>query len=63
MRAIWLLAANEFVDGLRNRWVAAAVILLGTMAVTLLLVGSAPTGTTRAGALAISVVSLASLSV
>lgn len=63
MRAIWLLAANEFVDGLRNRWVAAAVILLGTMAVTLLFVGSAPTGTTRTGVLAISVVSLASLSV
>jgi Cu-processing system permease protein len=33
------------------------------MALTLLLVGSAPGGTTRAGALAVSVVSLASLSV
>ncbi len=44
MRAIRLLAINEFVDGLRNRWVAAAVLLLGTMALTLLLVGSAPTG-------------------
>jgi Cu-processing system permease protein len=63
MRAIRLLAVNEFVDGLRNRWVAAAILLLGTMALTLLLVGSAPTGTIRAGALAISVVSLASLSV
>ena len=63
MRAIRLLAINEFVDGLRNRWVAAAILLLGTMALTLLLVGSAPTGTIRAGALAISVVSLASLSV
>ncbi len=63
MRAIRLLAVNEFVDGLRNRWVAAAVILLGAMALSLLLVGSAPSGTTRAGALAISVVSLASLSV
>jgi Cu-processing system permease protein len=54
---------NEFLDGLRNRWVAAAIILLGAMALTLLLVGSAPSGVTRAGALAISVVSLASLSV
>ena len=63
MRAIRLLAVNEFVDGLRNRWVAAAVLLLGTMALTLFLGGSAPTGTIRAGALAISVVSLASLSV
>jgi len=63
MRAIYLLAVNEFVDGLRNRWVAAAILLLGTMALTLLMVGSAPGGTTRAGALAVSVVSLASLSV
>jgi Cu-processing system permease protein len=63
MRAIVLLAVNEFLDGLRNRWVAAAILLFGTMALTLLLVGSAPGGTTRAGALAVSVVSLASLSV
>ncbi len=63
MKAIRLLAVNEFVDGLRNRWVAAAIILLGTMALSLMLVGSAPGGETRAGALAISVVSLASLSV
>ena len=63
MRAIRILATNEFLDGLRNRWVAAAIFLLGAMALTLLLVGSAPTGTIRAGALAISVVSLASLSV
>lgn len=62
MRAIRILAVNEFLDGLRNRWVAAAIILLGAMALTLLLVGSAPTGATRAGALAISVVSLTSLS-
>ncbi|HDY82494.1 MAG TPA: ABC transporter permease [Halieaceae bacterium] len=63
MKAIYILAVNEFLDGLRSRWVAAAIILLGAMALTLLLVGSAPSGVTRAGALAISVVSLASLSV
>ena len=63
MNAIRLLAVNEFVDGLRNRWVAACILLLGSLALTLLLVGSAPSGTTGAGALAISVVSLASLSV
>lgn len=63
MNAIRLLGVNEFVDGLRNRWVAACIILLGSLALTLLLVGSAPSGTTSAGALAISVVSLASLSV
>jgi Cu-processing system permease protein len=63
MRAIGILAVNEFLDGLRNRWVAAAIILLGTTALALLMVGSAPTGTIRAGALDVSVVSLTSLSV
>lgn len=63
MRAIGILATNEFLDGLRNRWVAATIILLGATALALLLVGSSPTGTIRAGALNISVVSLTSLSV
>jgi len=63
MNAIGILAINEFLDGLRNRWVAAAIILLGATALTLLLVGSGPTGTIRAGALNVSVVSLTSLSV
>ncbi len=63
MRAIGILAVNEFLDGLRNRWVAAAIVLLGATAMALLLVGSAPTGTIRAGALDVSVVSLTSLSV
>jgi Cu-processing system permease protein len=63
MNAIGILAVHEFLDGLRNRWVAAAIVLLGTTALALLLVGSAPTGTIRAGALDVSVVSLTSLSV
>jgi len=63
VKAIGILAVNEFLDGLRNRWVAAAIILLGTTALALLLVGSAPGGTIRAGALDVSVVSLTSLSV
>lgn len=63
MKAIGILAVNEFLDGLRNRWVAAAIILLGTTALALLMVGSAPAGTIRAGALDVSVVSLTSLSV
>ena len=32
MRAIGILALNEFLDGLRDRWVAAAIILLGSTA-------------------------------
>ncbi len=63
MRTVGILAVNEFRDGLRNRWVATAIILLGTTALVLLLAGSAPTGTTRAGTLDIGVISLSSLSV
>jgi Cu-processing system permease protein len=63
MKAIGILAVNEYLDGLRNRWVAAAIILLGGTALALLLVGTAPAGTVRAGALDVSVVSLTSLSV
>lgn len=63
MKAIGILAVNEYLDGLRNRWVAATIILLGATSLVLLLVGSGPTGSIRAGALDVSVVSLTSLSV
>lgn len=63
MRILWSLALKELRDGLRNRWIAAAIIVLGTLALSLTLLGSAPTGSIRASALDISVISLASLSV
>lgn len=63
MNAIGILAVNEYLDGLRNRWVAATIILLGATSLVLLLVGSGPTGSIRAAALDVSVVSLTSLSV
>ncbi|MDH5710553.1 MAG: ABC transporter permease [Gammaproteobacteria bacterium] len=63
MRILWCLALKELRDGLRNRWIAAAIIVLGTLALALTLLGSAPTGSIRASALDISVISLASLSV
>ena len=63
MKLLWTLALKELRDGLRNRWVAAAIILLGTLSLSLSLLGSAPTGSIKAGALDISVISLASLSV
>lgn len=63
MRLLWLLALKELRDGLRNRWIAAAIVVLGTLALALSLLGSAPTGSIRASALDISVISLASLSV
>ncbi|MDH5424303.1 MAG: ABC transporter permease [Gammaproteobacteria bacterium] len=63
MKMIWILAQKELRDGLRNRWIAAAIILLGTLALALSLLGSAPTGSVRVSELDITVISLASLSV
>ncbi|VAW64121.1 Nitrous oxide reductase maturation transmembrane protein NosY [hydrothermal vent metagenome] len=63
MKLLWTLAKKELRDGLRNRWIAAAIILLGTLALSLSLLGSAPTGSVRANNLDITVISLASLSV
>lgn len=63
MKMIWILALKELRDGLRNRWVAATIILLGVLALSLSLLGSAPTGSVRVSALNITVVNLASLSV
>lgn len=63
MKTVWILALKELRDGLRNRWVAAAILLLGTLALALSFLGSAPTGSVKVNALEITVVSLASLSV
>ncbi len=63
MKMLWILALKELKDGLRNRWIAAAIIVLGTLALALSLLGSAPTGSVRASAMDITVISLASLSV
>ncbi len=63
MKMLWILARKELRDGLRNRWIAAAIIVLGGLALVLSLLGSAPTGSIRASTLDISVISLASLSV
>jgi len=59
---IMILASKELRDGMRNRWVAATVLLLGTLALTLSFLGSAPTGELKVTALEVSVVSLTSLS-
>lgn len=63
MKMLWILAVKELKDGLRNRWIAAAIILLGALALALSLLGSAPTGSVRVSELDITVISLASLSV
>lgn len=63
LKILGILAIKELRDGLRNRWIAAAIILLGTLALALSLLGSAPTGSVKASAMDISIISLASLSV
>lgn len=63
MKMVWILALKELRDGLRNRWIAAAIILLATLSIVLSLMGSAPTGSVKVSALDITVINLASLSV
>lgn len=63
MKILWILTMKELQDGLRNRWIAAAIIVLGILALLLSVLGSAPTGSVRVSELDISVISLASLSV
>lgn len=57
------IAGKEIREGLRNRWVAAATLLLALLALALAFVGAAPTGEVDAGRLAVTVVSLASLAI
>jgi Cu-processing system permease protein len=63
IRPLVYLAIEEFQEGLRNRWVISAVLLLAILAFSLALLGTSPIGETRVGALNVTTVSLASLSV
>jgi Cu-processing system permease protein len=63
MRAVLIIAGREVRDGLRNRRVIAATLLTAGLALTLVLLGSAPTGTVRVSALSVTVVSLSSLTI
>lgn len=63
MKGILLVAGKEIREGVRNRWVVAATLLLATLALTLAFLGAAPAGRVGAGALEVVVVSLSSLSI
>ena len=63
MKAAFTLAAQEVRVGLRNRWVVATTLLMAALALSLALLGSAPTGNVKADPLAVVVVSLASLTI
>ena len=58
-----ILAAKELRDGLRNRWIAGAILLLATLALSLAFLGSAPVGSVKAAAFDITIASLSSLTV
>ena len=63
MNTLLTLALKEYKDGIRNRWVLAITILLTLFALTLVFLGSAPVGETKASPIAITIVSLASLNI
>ena len=63
MTAVAAIAGREVLAGIRNRWMLAASLLLGVLALTLAFVGNTPAGPVAASRLAITVVSLSSLSV
>jgi len=63
MNRIWTLVIKESRDGYRNRWVVMVTLVMTLLALTLSLLGSTPTGTTSISPLAVTVVSLSSLSI
>lgn len=63
MRNIWLIAGKEVQECLRNRWVLATTLLLAALALTLTLLGSAPTGNVGVRPLDVVIISLSSLSI
>jgi len=62
MKEIFTISAKEFKDALRNRWILFTTALLAILSVTLSLYG-APAPDVDASNLAITVVSLSSLSI
>ncbi len=63
MRAVYVIAAQELLDALRNKWVLSATLVLAGFALALSYLGSAPVGTVGVAPLGVTVVSLSSLTV
>lgn len=63
MSTLLAIAGNEIRTGLRNRWIAAAILLFSGLSLLLTSLGSAPVGDVKGSALAMVVANLASLSV
>jgi Cu-processing system permease protein len=63
MRQTLIIAGKEVRDGMRNRWILATTLLLAAFALTLAFLGATPTGAVNVSPLAITIVSLSSLSI
>ncbi|MBD9448633.1 MULTISPECIES: ABC transporter permease [unclassified Rhizobium] len=63
MKNILIVARKEILEGLRNRWVLGATLLLAALALTLTALGSAPTGNVGVNQLDVVIVSLSSLTI
>jgi Cu-processing system permease protein len=63
VKQIFFIALKEVQDGMRNRWVVLIALAMAAFALILALLGSVPTGMTKISSLAVTVVSLASLSI
>ena len=63
MNNVLAVATRELREGVRNRWVFSATLLLAVLALTLTFLGSAPTGAVSVHALDVVIVSLSSLSI
>jgi Cu-processing system permease protein len=63
VRQVIIVAGKELCDGMRNRWVLATTALLAALALTLAFLGAAPTGTVKVSGLAVTIVSLSSLTI
>lgn len=63
MNALPAIAGREIGAALRNRWAAAAVLMLAGLALAMVAIGGAPSGPVEAGRLAVATANLASLTV
>lgn len=63
MKNVLIIARKEIREGLRNRWVLGATLLLAALALTLTALGSAPTGNVGVNKLDVVIVSLSSLTI
>ncbi|NOZ41731.1 MAG: ABC transporter permease [Alphaproteobacteria bacterium] len=63
MNKIWILVTKEARDGFRNRWVIMITLVMTVLSLGISVLGSTPTGTTSVSPLAVTVVSLSSLSI